>query len=283
MATLIAGLQHRDPAVRWRAAVALGESGPRAAEAVPALIEALDESDDAVRWEAAKALERMGEAAQDAVPALAAALHGERDSILRRRSAEALGAMGPAAREGVPALIAALNDVESAVSQAAAEALLKIGREAVPALIEALKDEDGGIRARAAEIVTTMGKGWSFQKRSEGSPSDSRPQQWANRRSPRVDVALRVRLRRPEAHAGEQREELTVTENLSEGGAKLVTSLPVGKGELVDLEEVEGPLRARALVLDVSIGADKNPRLHLQFFDVEPRPRLQAILERGAP
>src|SRR5436190_18342993 len=56
---------------RWRAAIALGEIGPRAGKrAIPALIEALHDEDGVVRWAAAMALRRFGPDAKGAVPRL---------------------------------------------------------------------------------------------------------------------------------------------------------------------------------------------------------------------
>ncbi|MGZ9092712.1 MAG: HEAT repeat domain-containing protein, partial [Rhodoplanes sp.] len=59
--------------VRSHAAEALGEIGPAASNAVPALTAALTDAHSDVRWPAAEALGRIGAAASGAVPALAPA------------------------------------------------------------------------------------------------------------------------------------------------------------------------------------------------------------------
>jgi hypothetical protein len=283
LSTLIAGVRHEDPSVRWRAAVALGESGAAALSAVPDLVELLDDETDIIRWEAAKALGKLGEAAVAAVPALAATLHGKQDAIVRRSSAEALGRIGAGAGEGVPALIAALKDAEASIAEACEEALLRIGRVAVPALIEAVKDDDPQVRLKAAEIVTRIGTDWSAPDAAPAATISAQPPPpWlGKRRAPRLDVGVPLRLRRLQPRGAEASEELTVTENLSEGGAKVVTSLPVEKGEAVELQEQDGPLRIRALVINVSIGPDNRPRLHLQFFEIDGAPRLKELLAQA--
>lgn len=284
LSTLISGLKHGDASVRWRAAVALGGLGAGAVVAVPDLVDLLDDETEIIRWEAAKALGRMGASAKDAVPALAATLHGQEDAIVRRSAAEALGRIGAAADDGVPALIAALRDSDVAVAEASEQALLRIGRAAVSALIEAVKDDDAAVRLKAAEIVTKLGTDWSASPASSsGIVPEPAPPWERKRRSPRLQVGVALRLRRLTPRGSEGAEELTVTENLSEGGAKLVTSLPVEKGEIVELHEPDGPLHIKALVLNVSIGQDNRPRLHLQFFEVEGAEHLKELLAQADP
>ena len=152
---LIRGLGDNDAAVRWRAAVALGQMGAAAIPAVRPLIDTMDDSEESVRWEAAKALGRIGPAARDAVPALAAAL-AEDDAVLRDAAATALGFMGAAAQNAVPALIRSLRSSASGEPDAALETLVKLGRSSVPALIEALNEDDPLIRSRAATALTRV-------------------------------------------------------------------------------------------------------------------------------
>lgn len=152
---LMRGLGDEDGAVRWRAAVALGEMGAAAGEAARTLADALEDSVDTVRWEAAKALGKLGPAAREAVPGLAAALN-ESDEVLRSAAATALGQIGQAAQIAVPALIRCLRAGPAAEPDAAMETLVKLGRASVPALIEALNEDDPLIRARAAAALTRL-------------------------------------------------------------------------------------------------------------------------------
>ena len=68
-----------DPDVRQAAAFALGEIGPDAAEAVPALTKALGDRDDAVRKSFIEALGSLGPEAKPAVTALAKVLLEDED------------------------------------------------------------------------------------------------------------------------------------------------------------------------------------------------------------
>jgi tRNA A-37 threonylcarbamoyl transferase component Bud32 len=149
----------QDPESRWMAVVALGQMGPTAHQAIPALIEALEDKESAVRWDAAKALGKMGAVAARAVPALTAVLHEQDDAIARQHVVAALGAIGPAARTAVPALIGSLKDDGHHLDEQAGEALVCIGASAIPALIEAMKDDDPQVRLRAANALTRIAGG----------------------------------------------------------------------------------------------------------------------------
>src|SRR5205085_4604058 len=103
---------------RQAAATALGQIGPAAREAVPALTPLLRDPDGDVRSAAFQALGRIGPAAAAAVPALVEALA---DPARRGPAAEALAAIGPAA---VPELRKAASAGDEA-TRGAAEALLR--------------------------------------------------------------------------------------------------------------------------------------------------------------
>ncbi|HET8646092.1 MAG TPA: PilZ domain-containing protein, partial [Vicinamibacteria bacterium] len=96
-------------------------------------------------------------------------------------------------------------------------------------------------------------------------PDDPRPSGDA-RAHPRHEVMVTLRLRRLEAPPGSPAEELTITEDVSLGGARVRTAaLGLAKGEMVQLSELEGPFRAQALVLNVAGGADGIVRANLHF------------------
>ena len=156
---LIEALRDPKAGVREKTAEALGEIGPEAASAVPALIEALKDREARVRKNAAWTLAfgKIGPEAASAVPALIEALK-DREARVRENAAAALAVIGPKAASAVPALIEALKDREARVRKNAAWALAfgKIGPEAasaVPALIEALKDREAEVRKNAARAL----------------------------------------------------------------------------------------------------------------------------------
>lgn len=126
--------------------------------AVPILIQALENQDRGVRWGAAWVLGEIGPEAKEAVPALSKALVEDEDAMVRQQAAEALRDIGPAAKEAVPALIQALKDENEDVRMYAAIALGKIGdARAVETLFQALKDENKDVRGAAARALEKLG------------------------------------------------------------------------------------------------------------------------------
>lgn len=107
--------------------------------------------------------------------------------------------------------------------------------------------------------------------RLPGDPAAAAAARAERRGGGRHAIFQNVVLRRT---SGEVQEERTVTENLGRGGARVLTSLPVGRGEILDLEELGGGFRTRAEVVNVYVGQDHVPRLNLRFLDAEAPARL---------
>jgi HEAT repeat protein len=115
-----------DLSVRTQVAVTLGQYGPEAAEAVPALARAVNQSDVEVRLVVLGALERIGAAkAAAAVPDIAQAL-GDPSPRIRQEAARVLGRFGPAARDALPQLRKLLSDSDEDVRRAGSNAVLSI-------------------------------------------------------------------------------------------------------------------------------------------------------------
>ena len=107
---------------RQSAAIALGDIGSHAGEAIPALVTALDDPRVIVRASVAEALGKIRIADKSVIEALTAALKDEY-IIVRRKSASALGKLGAAAKSAVPGLTALQQDKSQVVRRAANEAL----------------------------------------------------------------------------------------------------------------------------------------------------------------
>ena len=150
-------LNDPDQWVRREAIAGLGAIG---AEAVPALVRVLREPEPQLRASAASALALIGAPAREAVPALLEAF-GDSSLDVRKASAGALGAIGPEAQSAIPALAAAMREVASNGADidptGSGQALGKIGAAAIPVLQEALRDPDDRVRSCAAWAFNTMG------------------------------------------------------------------------------------------------------------------------------
>ena len=92
------------------------------------------------------------------------------------------------------------------------------------------------------------------------------------RRHERLQLFVNLRLRR--LGSSGVLEEQTVTENVSRGGARVFTTLPVSPGETVTLSDLADKVAADALVRHVFTGPDRVTRLNLQFPDAVAFERL---------
>ena len=72
-----------------------------------------------------------------------------------------------------------------------------------------------------------------------------------------------------------------MTENVSRGGARVFTTLPVSDGETVTVADLDGKVVVEALVRHVYTGPDRVTRLNLQFPDAAGFERL--LHAAGAP
>lgn len=147
------------------------------------------------------------------------------------------------------------------------------------ALVRWAASEPTGFRVGVMFLGKSPPRG--FEKNPAGLyflPTDPPPAPASKerRRWQRIDVFVNLRVRRLDPGVPGAQEERTIAENISKGGARVLTSMPVGKGELLMLEEVEGSFRTRAEVVNLYIGPDGVPRLNLRFLDAEAPDRLVA-------
>ena len=122
----INALRSQDDRTRLSAAQRLGEFGPDAVEAVPALVRAMDEPEIEVFAAIRVALAQVGEAA---IPNLVHLMKdAEMSGKTRSNAAEALADLGPPA---LPHLWQALNDEDVAIQMLAIDSLPRVGVAAV--------------------------------------------------------------------------------------------------------------------------------------------------------
>jgi HEAT repeat protein len=180
------GLQSKDSFERQAAAGALAKLGPKAKDAVPALIKALEDPDEEVRQRIPYALGKIGPAAKSAVPALIARLKDESEEV-RYWAALALGQIDPEAAGVFDALKGMVKEPKAGPAAATTLGLIKsktkevlvvlgealpdpnlqryvttilgkMGPAALPTLTPLLKSDDSETRTRAAAALGLVGK-----------------------------------------------------------------------------------------------------------------------------
>jgi hypothetical protein len=95
----------------------------------------------------------------------------------------------------------------------------------------------------------------------------------------RLQIFVSLRLRRVSPSG--TMEEQTVSENVSRGGARVFTTLPVAAGEALTVTDLDDRVATEAIVRHVYVGPDRVTRLNLQFPDLAGFDRL--IHAAGVP
>jgi hypothetical protein len=106
----------------------------------------------------------------------------------------------------------------------------------------------------------------TFQATSE-VPKDRRA-------SPRSEVFVNFTIQLVDEWGVVLQEELTVADNLSRGGARVMTTLTFQVGDIVLLQEAGGGFATRAEVRGISRSQPTIDRLHLQFLDRQAPDRM---------
>ncbi len=153
------------------ACLVLGEIGPDAAEAAPALADVLaSDAGPEVRREAALTLGSIGPEAAMATPALSTALGDSQMSVVAS-AAYALGQIGPEAKSAVPALEKCADNSDLLLRTISTWALAKIEPQnqsrrlvAVSLLAAALGSKQPQVRRAAARGLADLkpAPSWSF-------------------------------------------------------------------------------------------------------------------------
>jgi len=103
-------------------------------------------------------------------------------------------------------------------------------------------------------------------------PSSEVPED--RRGSPRIDLFVNFTLQLVDEWGAVLEEELTVADNVGRGGARVMTTLGFGVGEVVVLQEAGGGFATRAEVRAVTRVQTAIDRLHLRFLDRQAPDRL---------
>ena len=146
-------------AAQINAARALGEIGPGARAAIPALMDIVTGTNETyLQFESAFALHRITPVSEEAALAISRLLKAD-DYRFRGVIARALGDIGPAAKPAIPNLIEALADESGDLRIPAAGALWKLGETnlALASLLETLKNDSAYNRWRAAKELGEFG------------------------------------------------------------------------------------------------------------------------------
>jgi HEAT repeat protein len=143
--------------VKAEAARALGQLGPAAAAAGPALLRAVQTGEAGVRVEAMRAMVLVQP--PEAADAFSAGLH-DAEVTVRKVASAGWRRADDIPESAVPVLVEALHDPDTQVRANAAHAIGRMNpvpAEAVPLLADCLKESDAGLRLNAALALQAGG------------------------------------------------------------------------------------------------------------------------------
>jgi len=142
--------------LRAEAARSLGRIGPKAKEAVPALIKALKHTEEPTKIAAAEALMYIGPLASEAMPALVQAT-GDDERRVRHAAIWALDRVVTEPARIIPPLVDLLGHENPYTRYDASLAIARRGKAAVPALVKAVADTSVPRRRAAAYALSNIG------------------------------------------------------------------------------------------------------------------------------
>jgi len=133
------------------------------------------------------------------------------------------------------------------------------------ALREARQKTREAVAAEAAPTARVAAVGPGVAPGAATTPSPTPPDR---RRATRLETPINFMLRRVGSTGTVLQEERTVAENIGRGGARVFTSISsIAPGDIVHLEQVDGPFKTRAEVRGIYFGKDHVRRLNLHFVD----------------
>ncbi len=143
---------------RTRVARMLGQMGPEAADALPALCDMVRKDPQrAIRAVSFKAVCQIDTDAQLVIPLAIEVLDSDEAASMRRNAALGLARLGPKALQATDDLAAALADEDEGVARAAADALVHIGPRAVRVLVAQFDAQQPAVKILAISAVARIG------------------------------------------------------------------------------------------------------------------------------
>jgi hypothetical protein len=112
--------------------------------------------------------------------------------------------------------------------------------------------------------------GVKFFDFAQGERAEPRPSPDERRRSSRFAIPVSFVVRQVSASGAALQEWLSVAEDLSQGGARLVARFHLNRGDLVLIRETDGGFETRAEVTHAALHPDGLVRLHVMFLDHTP-------------
>jgi hypothetical protein len=103
--------------------------------------------------------------------------------------------------------------------------------------------------------------------RTAGAEADGASRLDGRRASDRFDIFVNFDLVHTDEWGTVLAEEPTVADNMSAGGARLMTSFRLHPGDLLVLREKGGSFETRARVVNSYVGTDRIRRIHVEFLD----------------
>lgn len=155
VSSMMDALKSKDHQVRSRAASTLGEIGPKAEKAIPALVQVAQDQSTNVRVHVLEALGTIGKADPGVVDALTRALE-DKGTMVRVQATTALGQIAPNNNRITTALLKALDDKEIVVRVEAIRALGKISpanNTIATAILKALDDKETLVRETVVDVI----------------------------------------------------------------------------------------------------------------------------------
>jgi len=162
----------------------------------------------------------------------------------------------------------------------------RIPRGVIPILEKALAKQLDARYATAGELVQALEKVRADPAALEPpkvEPPPAEPVEATSvvappverRRSTRLEIPLNVKLKRMSGGGSVLKEELTIIDNMSRRGARVMTAMTeIVEGDMVGLQEMGGDFETKATVRNTYVGKDHIHRLGLEFLDGQAPDRL---------